>query len=456
MKQVLKYRFVGLVVPVLLVLVLVSCKTGLEDDSQKDILVRLRALEGVQVEEIESRAGFPRAFQVDVTQPVDHNNPNGATFVQRIYLSHADDALPMVMNTAGYMTNEGRISELSEIISSNHMTIPHRYFIGAQPVPLDWQYLTIEQAAADHHRIVQLFKTIYDGKWINTGASKGGMTALFHRRFYPSDVDVTVAYVAPIMIGLPDPRFNHYLENVVGDDVCREKIRRFQRMVLENREELLAIIADYAAQSGLTFSIGFEAALEYAVLEYWFYFFQYRDADCGSIPGESASALDMFFHLDAISPVRFYADKDVEDLMPLYYQVFTQLGYYTFITDHLQDLLVAVPEGNHRGLAPQNMELTYDSALMEGVLNWLQNEGNNIIYIYGGRDPYTAAAVELTGATNAIRVIEPDANHSIKLQDLTERQLVYDTLQSWLGVPVGQRTGVQSKMSVRENRYFIR
>ena len=57
--------------------------------------------------------------------------------------------------------------------------------------------LNIWQAATDHHRIVEALKPLYAGKWISTGASKGGMTSIYHRRFYPGDVDGTVAYVAP-------------------------------------------------------------------------------------------------------------------------------------------------------------------------------------------------------------------------------------------------------------------
>ena len=33
------------------------------------------------------------------------------------------------------------------------------------------------------------------------------MTAIYHRRFYPDDVDGTVPYVAPISFGAPDLRY---------------------------------------------------------------------------------------------------------------------------------------------------------------------------------------------------------------------------------------------------------
>ena len=40
------------------------------------------------------------------------------------------------------------------------------------------------------------------------------MTSVYHRRFYPDDVDATVAYVAPISFGAPDDRYIDFLANV--------------------------------------------------------------------------------------------------------------------------------------------------------------------------------------------------------------------------------------------------
>src|SRR4029453_3848573 len=41
------------------------------------------------------------------------------------------------------------------------------------------------------------FKDSCGAKWVQAGARKGGMTSVYHRRFYPNDVDGVVAYVAP-------------------------------------------------------------------------------------------------------------------------------------------------------------------------------------------------------------------------------------------------------------------
>jgi hypothetical protein len=40
-----------------------------------------------------------------------------------------------------------------------------------------------------------------------------------------------------------------------------------------------------------------------------------------------------------------------------------------------------------------------------------EEKGNNIIYIYGGRDPWSAPQVELNGKTNAMMMIFQTGNH---------------------------------------------
>lgn len=62
------------------------------DPEPLDLLERLQNLAGVEVTEIAPDGPYVRAFQIDITQPVDHNNPGGQTFTQRAYLSHLDES----------------------------------------------------------------------------------------------------------------------------------------------------------------------------------------------------------------------------------------------------------------------------------------------------------------------------------------------------------------------------
>jgi len=189
-----------------------------------DLLERLNALPGVTATEIPSHYGYPRQFALDITQPVDHDRPNGPTFTQRAYLSHADEDLPMVFGPNGYGATEESWEELAFILQCNGVYVTHRYFPGSRPQPTDWRYLDIRQAAADHHRIVVLLEAIYPGPWVSAGSSKSGMTALFHRRFWPDDVDATVAYVAPLMFDVEDERFLPWLAARLARPIARAQV----------------------------------------------------------------------------------------------------------------------------------------------------------------------------------------------------------------------------------------
>ena len=60
------------------------------------------------------------------------------------------------------------------------------------------------------------------------------MTAIFYRRFFPFDVDGTVAYVAPLSFGAPDERYPTYLDTI-GPSRCRQAVRDAATEMLANR-----------------------------------------------------------------------------------------------------------------------------------------------------------------------------------------------------------------------------
>jgi hypothetical protein len=423
--------FKKLVSILFIVLILFSCS-----HEPKTLLERLQDLPGVTVIEILPPEGYLQAFEIRVTQLIDQQNPAYGTFTQRIFLSHMDETRPMVLETSGYGASRNYIYELATLLDANQIRVPHRFFPDAKPYPLDWTYLTIRHAADDLHHIVELFKDIYKEKWVNTGGSKGGMTALFHRRFYPNDMDVTVAYVAPLMFDAEDLRFEKFLLEDVGDEACRNRLKEFQRRLLINFQALLPYVSTYAEERNLTFSIGEDAALEYSIIEFLFAFWQYGNGDCSMIPGPDASPDEMFSYLTQLSPLTYYSDSGIDYYAPLFYQAYTELGYCTYITEHLNDLLVILQDPTYRAFAPENVELNFNPGVMQDVNNWLQNEGNNIIYIYGTQDPWTAAAVELTGATNALKIMQPGGNHGVRIIGLDEEGTVIQTLEQWLNMDI--------------------
>lgn len=126
------------------------------------LLEQLEALPGVTVTELAPRPNA-RQFMLLVTQPVDHAHPHGATFQQRVTLRSRGVELPTTLASTGYglFGSSPRDNELSFLFAGNAITVEHRYYEGSIPSPAHPQHLTIRQAAADHHRIVELLRPIY-------------------------------------------------------------------------------------------------------------------------------------------------------------------------------------------------------------------------------------------------------------------------------------------------------
>ncbi|NIP43010.1 MAG: peptidase [candidate division Zixibacteria bacterium] len=437
---------------------ILSCSDKSSGPEPQDLLQRLQALPDVEAVEITPPYGYNRAFELTITQPLDHENPGGQTFEQKFYISHLDESEPMVMHISGYAIGNNYVFEMGRLLDANQIYVGHRFFSGADPIVHDWQYLTIQQAAADHHRIAELLRPIYDGIWVNTGVSKGGMTALFQRRFYPDDVDATVAYVAPLPLSTDDPRFDNFLENEVGDEACRQKLKSFQRMALESKVALFPYLESYAQESGYTFNMDLNLILEYMVLEYPFAFWQYGDGDCSVVPDLGAPVSSIWNHLNYIVSMNYFSEELISYFEPHYYQAYTQFGYYRLITDHLEDLLTEAESYSYRILAPQDAQLVFDASVMPDIVSWLQNNGDHIIYIFGGQDPWTAGAIDLNGTAEALKIVEPGANHGVNIAQLVQRDLVYTTLEDWLEIEITPQAPVliQPDPSIKELPPFYR
>ncbi|HQV32412.1 MAG TPA: S28 family serine protease [Calditrichia bacterium] len=409
--------------------------------AQPALLEQLRALPGTEVFESDAQAPLQRDFEILVAQPFDHNHPEAGGFVQRVFLSHVNPRRPMVVVTEGYQIDGPSRYELTGILDANQLRIEHRFNGGSTPDSIPWQYLTVEQAAADHHHIINMFRKLYPGKWVSTGISKGGQTALFHRYFYPEDVHATVAYVSPMPTSLEDPRLNDFIASR-GTPDCREKIRNFQRAVLHNREGLRPLIRQWATEQHERFPLGVDSTLEYAVLEYPFSFWQSTAGECDRIPPAQSSPEILFEELSRVVPLSLYSENGIAGYRASFYQFFTQLGYYGFATDHLGDLLEKLPHPDNAVFAPPEALGKYDSTLVLNVLDWLQTRGDNILYIYGGQDSWSGAAVELIpGQTNALKMVCEGGWHATRIHSFppSGQFRIYDALQEWLDMPVGPR-----------------
>ncbi len=421
-----------------------GCHGGTQDSAETttpgattDVAVMLDAIPGLTwTEEPSTIPGYAR-FDLQFEQPADHADPSASWFPQRLMLLHRAFDAPMVLHTTGYdLPDEARLSEPAALLDANQLSVEHRFFTPSRPDVDAWETLTIEQSAEDFHRIVAAFKPYYAGRWIGTGASKGGMTSVYHRRFHPDDVDATVAYVAPLSFGENDPRYIDFLDQVGSRD-CRERLSTFQRTALTHRQALLDYVAGMETSYGLTYNIlGADMAVEHAVLELPFTFWQYHGAWlCDAIPGEDASDDAIAEFVDSVSYFSMYSDEMILHYEPYYYQAATQLGYPAISEEAVADLL------NHPGTdiaetyVTVDLPPTFDSAAMVDIDTWVRTQGERLMFLYGENDPWSAGAFTLGSAQDSFQYVVPEGNHGALLMDLPEpeRTQALETIARWGG-----------------------
>ena len=405
----------------------------------QDLESMLFDLPDVAFKKVESNDERP-TYEVMVRQYLDHDNPEKGTFYQKVYLSHAGFDRPTVIVTEGYERPRNRVYELSELLGANQVQVEHRYFGKSMPDSLDYDYLNLKQACADLHKVNELFRNLYQGKWVSTGISKGGSTTIFYRYFHPNDVDVSVPYVAPLNREYEDKRIYDFLGDV-GSKECRDKLLAFQKRILKAREEVLPLLHFYGLGARLKFTyLNEEEAFEFAVLEYPFSFWQWG-GKCEDIPGKDADLTQMVEHLLAISNINFYSDQSMTAFASHYYQSAEEMGYYGYETDDFKGLLKALPmsPNPHAAFTPNKMKVEWDGSLLEKTNKWMETNGNQFLYINGGLDTWSATTVPPNDKVDALWFYMEGKDHGrARLRYMTDenREKAISKLEQWLEMKI--------------------
>lgn len=400
----------------------------------------LSTIEGLTFEETTTAYAGYRSFLLKYEQPLDHNDASSGTFTQQIVLHHYDESAPMVLFTSGYqLFSQDYLAELTEMMPANQINVEQRFFGSSVPSKVttkSWQYVTIEQAAKDHHRIVEALRPYYERPWIGTGHSKGGMTSIYHRRFFPDDVDATVAYVAPISFGAPDPRYEDFLDQI-GSKSCRERVRAMQARAFKSFHEIQPVAEDMARRY---YKKTYKHANENHAMVFanlitqmdWVFWQGAGIEQCNGFPDESQMIdhdVGMFFTLKL-----GYGMDDGDCENAYNYQAMSQLGYQAFSTRAFEKVLPFELEPCM--CAPAKSKPVYDPNAMKDIQDWVLNEASELIFVYGEYDPWTGGRFETPSNERVVDVTVPKANHGamIKGLDRGDYTLVIDSLNKWIGV----------------------
>jgi hypothetical protein len=379
-------------------------------------------------------------FTLKIRQPLDHSDTTKGFFHQKVYLSHASFEQPTVMVTAGYNVNRNYTTELSSLLESNQIIVEHRFFGESIPDSLDYNYLNLKQATADLHSIRQLLSTVYTNKWVSTGVSKGGVTTIFYKYFYPQDVDASVPYVAPINTSFEEQRIYNFLDTV-GTEECRNKIKDFQLLVLKNREKIMPLLKFYSIGANVNYSyVSFGEAFEYAVMEYPFSFWQWG-GDCNEIPTANSSIEEIAEYFISVSDPTFFGDNAIKSYNSHYYQSATEMGYYGYETSEFKKYLINIPVDSNPMALFYSFDMTdkFNGQLLNDLNLWLKTKGDNFIYIYGGSDTWSASAVPYNNNVNSEWFMLKGKHHGnarIKFMSSAEQERFISTLEEWLSIEI--------------------
>lgn len=403
---------------------------------------RLEAVAGMHVTSLVDLGGGDWFFRLTYRQPADHGDPDGQAFRQRFTLLHVGVRRPMVLYTSGYnVTDKPFITEPTQLLGANQVSTEQRFFRPSRPKPPDWDLLTIRQAAADHHRLIQALKPIYEQRWVSTGGSKGGMVSTYHSRFYPDDVAGTVAYVAPNDVVNSDDVYTDFIASAGPRPACNRSLLRFQIEALERRERLVAALERLAGERGLHADIlgSWDRAFEAAVLDTPFAFWQYFDATlCREVPGPASSAQEFMDFVELVETWSYFSDEGLTPYAAYFRHASSQLGWPDVAeAPHLDGLLSyreagSAPASTPRGIRPES----FDRDAMADVDRWVRLHGRRLLFVYGEYDPWSAEPFRLgRGSRDSAVFVAPGGNHGATIVDLRreDRQIARAMIRRWGG-----------------------
>jgi len=407
--------------------------------SQSELEIKLFELPDVIFTKIETPKNYKSAYKLMIKQPLDHNNHEAGHFYQKVYYSHLSNESPTAIITNGYNKDRNNITEVATLTKANQLNIEHRYFGESMPEIMNYDYLNFEQVTADLHRIRTLFSSIHTGKWISTGISKGGTTTIFYKYFYPNDVDVSIPYVAPLNYEYEEKRIYEFLNNV-GTKQCRVDLLDLQKDLLQNSDKIIPLLKWYVKGRDLNFNyLTLGEAYEFAVLELPFSFWQYGQ-DCDKIPEDKDMTTQLEYLLNVVG-LDFFSDKDMEAYGSHYYQSATQMGYYGYETEDFKGLLNHLPyePHPHAAFVPNKMETEWDGTLTNEVAKWIEKEGNNMLYINGAIDTWSATAVPPSDKVNSKWFFMKGKHHAnARIKNMTEEEksIFISALEEWLELEI--------------------
>ncbi|MCR5804221.1 MAG: hypothetical protein K6G47_08150 [Clostridia bacterium] len=432
---------------------------------------KLEALDGVvRVDEVSTDT-----YVVWFNQPIDWNDPSVGYFRQRVQVCNVESDITN-LNVSGYLLDDnflafGMQSYWQYTYMTNCVNAEFRFFGQSTPKGLDvndpelWQYLTSYNAACDFHHITEQLKRVFPGKWLMSGGSKGGMTTMIQSMYFPSDMDLYIATVAPFSDG---PQAADYYDNIyetIGNEcygeekaaIYRETVLEFQVECIKHRDEMQDAFYQAGLDDGAVYTdfTTPEILFDLGVLEFATYTWQYsRDfdnirsvLDSKDSPDYVSNLLQLLLSrsipLDWSTTTPYY---------PYYIQAAMELGEHEYdfsflraalekdgsgaelvITEDMEDMLL------YRVVFPEQIynSITYDPSVRQSVMEWMNTTECNVILLYGGCDVWYATRLpDVEDRDNFHTFVDQKSTHDeiAMMMEKSEQAKVFAIIDEVLGL----------------------
>ena len=404
-----------------------------------ELEIFLDGVTGLFFEKLSTEIEGYTVYKIRYKQWIVQEDHSKGAFLQHAILHHISRDAPMILVPQGYDLRSQTLTDLTRRVQGNQLKIEHRFYGNSIPgdLPEMGSALTTKRAAADIHRFVEVFKFqegdeeighdstgYYTGRWVSTGTKQKWIDCNLSSRWWPDDVDATVAYVAPISFDILDSRYVSFMDSI-GTEHCRNAIRDLQRALLKRK--------------GVEDTLGKGRAW----YERWIVRFEWSFWQREGI--KKCDEIANLINRTDEEIVSFILERESkltatnERWRKAYnYQVLTERGNRRYATEHLNEELLHYTD---QWSNPHN--LIFNPAVMMDIQDWVCKEGSEIIFIYGQYDPWTGGAFEIDNWNGTecpgdmLKVVAPEAGHyntSIATLDVPEQDAVLNRLSTWTGI----------------------
>ena len=360
-------------------------------------------------------------YSMYILQPVNHDQPGGDKFKQKVCILFRGYDRPTIMVTEGYLWNGFSDAEdIGKNLNANMVHVEHRNF--GESYNQDkgkWEYETSAQASADLHAVYQALKPIFKGKWMSAGTSKNGETSIDYAYYYPDDMDLAAAFCSPFNLSLTDKRYGKYLFYVSGTEEVRDKLEKSIRTALENGEEGLYKKACKHHEEKNLPAPSF-AEYVFNCFDTFFNFYQYIHPSRHQKQIEAITENEDKFVTEICNTI---ADNRDPETYTYFVDCAKEQGFpnpgYDYFADLLEGTGFKAEDGLTSLLKEEDRWLVkhYDNSQRTKMCeDFFVNSTTPLLLYYSKDDPWSAGQPEKTGP-NVKKVINPTGIHSSHIND---------------------------------------